>query len=108
MASITINGRTVTGKNISVRGKQVTVDGETVTVDDSLRVIIEVQGDVERIDVDSCERLSVHGQAGRVSVVSGNITCGDVGGSVETVSGNVNCRDIGGNVSTTSGNVNRR
>ncbi|KIG02775.1 hypothetical protein [Caballeronia concitans] len=107
MASVTINGRTVTGKNISIRGKQVTVDGEVVSGDSSPSVTIEIYGDVEKIDVDACGKLTVHGQAGVVSTVSGNVYCGDVGGSVHTVSGNVACRDVGGNVSTTSGSIRR-
>ncbi|WP_250473345.1 hypothetical protein [Caballeronia sp. GAFFF1] len=108
MASVTINGRTVTGNAISIRGKQVTVDGEVVSGEDSPRITIEIHGDVERIEVESCDKLTVHGKAGAVSVVSGNVLCGDVGGSVQTVSGNVACRDVGGNVSTTSGTINRR
>lgn len=107
MASVTINGRTVTGKNISIRGKQVTVDGEIVSGDSLPNVTIEIHGDVERIDVDACDKLTVNGQAGAVSVVSGNVCCGDVGGSVQTVSGSVACRDVGGNVSTTSGSIRR-
>ncbi|WP_244814885.1 hypothetical protein [Caballeronia sp. Lep1P3] len=92
MASITINGRTVTGERVTVRGNRVTVDGEDVGTGDAPRVTIEIHGNVESIQAESCERLAVHGQVGDVSVVSGNVNCCDIAGKVSTTSGNVNRR----------------
>jgi len=68
------------------------VDGEVVSSDDLPRLTVEIHGDVERVEAESCDTLTVHGKAGAVSVVSGNVFCGDVGGTVSTTSGTINRR----------------
>jgi hypothetical protein len=108
MATITINGVTYSGKNVSVRNGHVSIDGKESDTAGAPRVTIEVHGDIETFQCDSCDTASIHGDVGSVTTASGNVHCGDVSGSVRTASGNVSCRDIGGNVTTASGNVSRR
>ena len=110
MSSININGVTITsGRNIVVRGGQVTVDGQDVTPDAKV-INITVTGNVDRIEADVCQQLSVTGDVGNVSTVSGDVNVeGNINGSVQTVSGDVDCGgSIGGNISTLSGNIKHR
>jgi hypothetical protein len=108
MATITINGVTYTGDNVSVRNGRVTIDGKETDTADAPRITIEVHGNVSTFECDRCDTASIHGDVGSVTTASGNVQCGDVRGSVQTASGNVNCRDVGGDVRTVAGNVNRR
>ncbi|WP_250518440.1 hypothetical protein [Caballeronia sp. ATUFL_M1_KS5A] len=108
MATITLNGVTYTGNHVSVRGGRVLVDGKNVSAGEATRITLEVHGDLQAFQADNCDTVAVHGAVGVVSTVSGNVTCGDVGGAVSTVSGNVNCGDIAGEVRTTCGSVSRR
>jgi hypothetical protein len=108
MATITINGVTYTGDNVSVHNGRVTIDGKEADAADAPRVTIEVHGDIKTFECDRCDTASIHGDVGSVTTASGNVQCGDVRGSVQTASGNVNCRDVGGDVRTVAGNVNRR
>lgn len=105
-STITINGTTITtdGGNISISNGRITVGGKDVTPD-AKTITITVQGDVDRIEADACDRISVSGGVNSVETESGNVECGNVAGSVKTMSGDVRCGDIGGPVQTMSGDV---
>jgi len=105
MASININGVTITGNSISVRNKQFYVDGKKIDIEDGPSINIEVHGDVDQINADVCDTVTVQGKAGRVKTMSGDVRCGDVSGSVKTMSGDVSCGRVAGDVSTMSGDV---
>jgi hypothetical protein len=106
MASITIGGKTYVGNNIQIRNNVVTIDGKTTECGHPYN--ISVSGDVNKIEVDSCNTLTVSGVAQTVSTMSGDITCnGDIGGKVKTMSGDVTARNIVGDVETMSGDVDR-
>lgn len=110
MNRIVINGVTISaGRNITITGNRVLVDGADVTPDAKV-VTIEVAGNVEKIEADCCERISVTGDAGIVKTQSGNVDVhGGVSGSVQTMSGDVECGGaIGGGVSTMSGDIRHR
>jgi len=106
MSTIRINGMTITaGRNITVNGNRVFVDGKDVTPN-AKEIKIEVSGDVERLEADACNSISVTGNAGNIATQSGDVNvCGNVGGSVQTMSGDVDCGPVSGSVSSMSGNI---
>jgi hypothetical protein len=109
MNTININGITVSsGRTISVVNNRVFVDGKDVTPD-AKDIRIEVTGNVDRIEADACNNISVSGDAGNVVTQSGNINVGgNVGGSAQTMSGDIDCGSVGGNATTMSGDIRHR
>lgn len=107
MSRITINHREYSAhSSIVINNGRVLLDGKPVdTADDQKRISIEVHGDIQDLQIDSCDTLLIQGAVGSVQSTSGDVRCGDVGGSVQTVSGDVRAKSIGGNVKTISGNV---
>jgi hypothetical protein len=108
MSSVRINGVTISGNDILVKHGSVFVDGKVVDTGDSKQIRIEVDGSIERLNVDACDSITVSGSAGSVSTRSGDVTCGNVEGAVSTMSGDVRCGNIGGSVSTISGDIIRK
>lgn len=105
MSTITINGNTYSGSSVVVTNGKVIVNGKDVTPD-SKEINISVQGDVDELHVDICNKVSVTGNANSISTTSGDIDItGNVGGSVNTMSGDIDCGNVLGSVSTMSGNV---
>lgn len=109
MNTISINGNTITTTGnssiVSANGK-IYVNGKDVTPD-SKEITIEVHGDINKLEVDNCHSLTVSGNVGSVSTISGDVECGPITGGVKTVSGDVcSTGRIGGSVSTVSGDVN--
>ena len=104
---IVIGNKTFTGNNITVSNNQIIIDGKDVT--DSLpeqkTYNIEVTGDIQTLNVDACNNLTVKGTVGSIKTLSGDVDCGDVTGSVTTMSGDVECKNISGSVSTMSGKI---
>ena len=108
MNTITINGNTYSGNNIVVTNGKVIVNGKDVTPD-SKEINISVQGDIDELKVDSCNKVSVTGNVKSVSTKSGDIDiAGNVEGSVQTMSGDVDCGNINGAISTMSGDIKHR
>lgn len=107
-STIIINGMTITAdaRSISVRDGKVHIDGRDVTPD-AKEVSISIVGNVERLDVDACSKVSVTGDVGSVKTMSGDVEVGgNVTGNVGTMSGSVRCDgSIGGNVSSMSGDI---
>ncbi len=105
MSSITINGKTYQGNNISVINNKVFIDGQDQTPD-SKTINISIEGNVETLKVDVCDKVVINGNVGSASSVSGDIDIqGDVLGGVTSVSGDIKCGTIGGSVSTVSGDI---
>jgi hypothetical protein len=107
MSSITINGVTYSGNNISIKNNRVFIDGVEAKSDANCKEInIQVSGNINELKVDSCNKISVTGSVASIETTSGDVVCGPVTGSITTVSGDVECEgNIGGNVGTTSGDV---
>lgn len=78
--SVTIDGRSFSGRSISIDGDVVVVDG------------VVQQGSL----------------VGPVKTMSGDVRCNDVHGDVGTMSGDVTCNTITGNVKTMSGDISSR
>jgi len=109
MPTVTINGVTITaGRSIKIANNRVIIDGEDVTPD-AKQITIQVNGNVERLNVDVCEVVTIAGDAVSVQTTSGDINVGgNVGGSVSSVSGDIDCGSIAGDVSTVSGDIKQR
>ncbi len=107
MSTIRINNKTYSGNNITVNNNKVYIDGILQEQGDNERnITIVVEGDVEKLQVDVCDKMEIKGNVtGSVQTSSGDVNCGNISGSVSTMSGNVMCDDIGGTVSTMSGDV---
>ncbi|WP_404667178.1 hypothetical protein [Roseateles asaccharophilus] len=106
MATIIINGKTISasGSSVTVVNGRVIVDGKDVTPD-TKEIRIEVQGDIESLQADVCNSVSVTGAVKELTTTSGNVNCGDVEGDIRTTSGGVRCKDVRGSVETVSGDV---
>ena len=105
MNTIKINSNTYSGNNIVVRNGKVIVDGKDVTPD-SKEVNIVITGNVEQLNVDTCNRIDIIGDVNNVSTQSGDVKIkGEISGSVSTMSGDIDCKDVGGSISTMSGDI---
>lgn len=105
MATITINGMTITGKSISINSGRLSVDGNVINLADDKVFNITVNGDVDRIEADACDRIEVHGAVTAIKTLSGDVRCGDVHGAISTMSGDVTCASHDGPISTMSGDI---
>jgi len=112
MASISVNGVTISGsgRSVVIRDGKVIVDGKDATPADAKEINITVNGNVDKVEADACQTISVTGEVGNVKTLSGDVTVtGDVKGSVQTMSGDVDCGgSVAGSVSTMSGDVKHR
>lgn len=106
-ASITIDGRSFSGRNISISGNRVIVDG--VVQDGELvgDVNVVVTGNVEQVE-NTNGKVEVKGSVGTVRTTNGEISCGDVKGDVTTSNGTVQCGVVHGSVRTSNGNITHR
>ena len=125
MNTITINGKTYSGgRNISVVNNRVFIDGKDVTGEGTEKEInITVNGNLEELHVDACNRVQVTGDCQQVKTASGSVrvggavggkvqstsgsiqVSGPVSGDVESTSGSVHCGPVAGRVKTVSGSI---
>jgi hypothetical protein len=104
-SSVTINGVSFKGNNVTIINGKVIIDGKDQTPD-AKNITIHVNGDISKLSVDICDSLSVTGNVNELSTVSGDVSVGgSVGQNVKTVSGDVKCGDIAGKVTTVSGDI---
>lgn len=115
--TITIGGSVIARQNIGtmvISGGKITVDGKDINeldaVDPDEKVInITIQGDVDHLDVDYCNKLEVTGNVRRVKATQGDIEIhGSVSGDVHANMGNINCGDVEGDCHANMGSINRR
>lgn len=105
---VRVNNISYSGRNITIKNGKVIVDGYDVTPDEK-EINILVDGNIEELKVDACEKVTVTGQVGNIKTMSGSIeVLGSVNGNVKTMSGSVQCDDIGGSVETMSGSIRHR
>lgn len=106
--SVTINGKSYSGNNITVSNGTVIIDG---VVQDGehlgYNIQIDIIGNVGEIETSS-GNVTVSGDVSDVSTSSGDVKCGDVTGNINTSSGDVVCGNVGGKIKTSSGDVNHR
>lgn len=107
--NVTINGRVVVGDvcgSLQITGGRVIINGKDVTPD-AKEISITIEGDVQALDVDVCNQVTVNGSAGRVKTGTGNVKCGDVSGNVTTNTGYIRCKSVAGSVSTNTGDIHK-
>ena len=105
MSKITIGEKTYIGNSIIVNNGKIFVDGKRVDTDDQPRIEIKVEGNVEFVQVDYCEKIGVNGNVHSINTSSGNVECEDVLNSVRTQSGDITCNDVSGDVNSQSGDI---
>lgn len=99
-STVTINGKTYEGNNISVRNGVVSIDGKPITETKAME--LHIHGNVGELVSDMS--VNITGKVlGNVSA-KGSVNCDAVGGNVQA-GGSVNCDDVGGSV-TAGGSVN--
>lgn len=97
----------ITDGNILVDGKP--LDELNVADVNEKEINITIQGEVDHIDIDYCNRITVNGNVKRVKTNQGDIDItGDVDGDVHTNMGDVTCGNIKGDCHTNMGNIRRR
>ena len=106
---VIINGNVVggnlAGRNIVVSNGKVVIDGVDVTPGRK-QITIEIHGNVEQVKVDSCERISITGDAGSVNAANGDVEVGgNVNGNITTNNGDVDCENVVGDVRTNNGDI---
>ena len=97
--SMTINGVTYQGNNISVTNGRVTIDGQKQDIDTSQ--YINIVGNINQLACDKSVRID--GSVKEVTA-AGSVVCDSVNGNIKA-GGSVNCDKVGGNV-TAGGSVN--
>lgn len=102
---ISFNGKTYSGTMLSIKNGKIFIDGKQVE-DDSKEINIVINGNIDSIDVDSCNTIIVDGYCNSVKTTNGDVEIsGNVVGDVTTTNGDVNCQNVGGRVKTTNGNI---
>lgn len=104
MATVTINGVTYSGNNLSINGNKVVIDGVDFTPE-AKEVTITVNGNIDWIQADYCKEIHVNGNVENIRTTSGDVYCTQVNGNVITTSGDVECDTVHGDVGTTSGDL---
>lgn len=104
--TITVNGSSYSGSNVSIIDGVVTVDGVIQKQKISHLVNVTIAGDVERVENTAGDVFIRGNVTGNVKTVSGSVECADIGNDVQTISGNVTASgSINGNVKTISGDI---
>ncbi len=88
--TVSVNGVTYSGKNITIRNGKVQIDGNDVTPADEKVITITVEGNVNKLQVDACESCTITGEVKSVSTMSGDVEInGNCSGDIDTMSGDV-------------------
>ena len=106
MNTITVNGITYHGEgDLVIQNGQVIIGGENVTPE-SKNINIVVNGNIDKLQVSSCNKIEITGDVDTIKTQSGDVIVkGNVKDSVSTMSGDVTCGNVGGNIKTMSGDV---
>jgi hypothetical protein len=103
------NNNIVSGKSIVIRNGTVIVDGKRVDLPENEKIINIQAENLESIRVDSCNEITVKGDAGDIHVSQGRVSIGGhVKGDVHVSQGNVDCGNVEGDVSVSMGNISSR
>lgn len=105
MSSIIINGKSYNGNNITIKNGDIIIDGNNIEID-SKNINIIVNGDIDKLDITSCNSLEIKGDVNSIKTTSGDINCGNIKGDVNTISGDIKVDgNIYGNTKTVSGDI---
>ena len=98
------------GHSVQINNNVLIVDGKRIDLNKETtdkEIYITFEGNVDKIEVDSCNSIQVKGVSGSIQTTNGDVHCENVGGSVSTVNGDVRAHEIKGSVSTVNGDVER-
>lgn len=103
---ININGKTFSGNDVVINNGKIIIDGKEINNEDQKTININIEGNLDSLEVGSCNKLSIKGDVGTVESGSADLAInGNVGGSVRTGSGDVVCGKVSGSVKTGSGDI---
>lgn len=99
-------------KNMTINNGTIVVDGMSIEEwnnrNEILVVNININGDIESLEADSCDTISISGNAINVNTKNGNvIVSGNIEGNAESKNGNITADAINGNAETKNGNIYR-
>ena len=121
--SVTINGKTYSGRNIQINNGRVSIDGnadESSGLKEPISIVIngncgaiecreaniKVNGNVQGDIATGAGDVECSGVVtGNVKTGAGDIECGDVSGNVQTGAGDIECGKVGGSAKTGFGSV---
>lgn len=104
-SSITVNGRTFKGNNVSIVNGKITVDGKEVDMPEEKQIHIRIDGDIGSLNLD-CGEIEVSGDVGNLVSRCGNVTVGgDVKGEATLNMGDLECENVFADVQVDMGNV---
>ncbi len=106
----TVRRISITGRNISISNGKIIVDGKEIDTGDDKNIVLEVTGDVGKIEADICAQITVTGNAGAITTSQGDIKVqGDVDGSLQTSQGDIEVGgSVNGNATTSMGDIDIR
>lgn len=105
--SVTIDGRTFSGRSIQINGDKVVVDGVVQSGSLVGDISVTVNGDCQSVE-NSTGDVRVIGVTGSIRTSTGDVYCDDVGGDVTTSTGDVQCGNVAGSVRTSTGDISKR
>lgn len=100
MGTITVNGKSYVGNNISIRNGVVVIDGKLQ--DGTVSGVVEVMVSGELVSLETDASVTCEEVKGNVSA-GGSVSCGAVGGTVNA-GGSVTAGRVGGGI-TAGGSV---
>ena len=100
---------TITNGKTYVNGKEVDLAELANKREDSNVYHIHIEGDVDKLEIDHCETISVNGNVRKIHTSYGSIEIkGDVDGDVHTNMGDIECGNVDGDVHTNMGSIRYR
>lgn len=96
MATVTINGITYQGNNITINNGKVVIDGRQES--EQLSGVVEIRITEGKLDSLTTDASVICGHVTGTVTAGGSVNCDAVGGNVNA-GGSVNCDEVGGNVS---------
>ena len=104
--TISINGKTYKGNDLSISGGKVYIDGKLQHEEDKIDINITVNGNLDTLEVDACNTITVKQNCKVVTCKNGNVIIhGNVEGDVTNKNGNIKCKNILGDANTNIGNI---
>jgi len=104
-----INGKIYSDGNISISNNKIYINGVLQNGLTEEKVInIEITGAVEKLEVDSCQKITINGNVHSLKSTNADISCNDVTGNVSSNNGDIDCGNVGGDVSTNNGDIKHR
>ena len=107
------NGKvtTIKGGSIQIVNGTILANGrelEEVNTDEKV-INITIEGEVERLEVDYCNEITVNGAVKRVQTHCGNVNIkGDVSGDVHANCGSITCGNVEGDCHANMGSIVKR